>query len=109
MLPFLFLGFDQISNSYVLMVCKSLLPTFAAGFVIFCGLFDYIFVKMNLLEFEEYYVNPLENSSTNYDPERASLNSSQLETKHRNDYMSRQSLLDEHAERNSGTLEDDTA
>lgn len=42
------------------MIFKTLLPTLAAGFVIFCGFFDWLFVKTNLLAVEDYYVNPLE-------------------------------------------------
>ena len=49
MLPYLFLSSKQISNTYVLMILKTLVPTFAAGFVLFCGFFDWLFIKYKLL------------------------------------------------------------
>ena len=55
LLPYVFLTEDQIANTYVLMVFKTLLPTFAAGFLLFCGLFEYLFAKMNVLEIEEVH------------------------------------------------------
>ena len=35
------------------MIFKTLLPTFAVGFLLFCGLFEYIFVKMTVLKIED--------------------------------------------------------
>lgn len=49
LLPYLLLTPDQIPNIYWLMVCKSLLPTFIAGFLIFCGLLELLFIKIQLL------------------------------------------------------------
>ena len=43
LLPYFLLNLDNVSNIYVLMVFKTLLPTFAVGFLLFCGLFEYIF------------------------------------------------------------------
>ena len=35
------------------MVLKTLLPTFVVGFLLFCGLFEYIFVRMTVLHIED--------------------------------------------------------
>ena len=43
LLPYFFLNLETISNIYVLMVFKTFLPTFAVGFLLFCGFFEYIF------------------------------------------------------------------
>ena len=51
MLPFFLLSAKEISNVYALMVLKMFLPTFAASFLLYCGLFEYIFVKIEVLSF----------------------------------------------------------
>ena len=60
MLPYLLLTSDHISNTYILMIFKTLLPTFIVGFVLFCGLLDHIFEKLRILKFEEYTPDPLD-------------------------------------------------
>jgi len=35
------------------MVLKMLLPTFAAGFLLYCGLLEFIFVKIGALTFSD--------------------------------------------------------
>ena len=52
LLPYLLLTAKTIANIYVLMVFKTLIPTFAAGFVLYCGLLEYLFVKMKLLDLD---------------------------------------------------------
>ena len=41
------------------MIVKTLVPTFAAGFLLYCGLLEYIFVHMKILEIEEPFNDPL--------------------------------------------------
>ena len=58
LLPYLLLKPDTISNIYVLMIFKTFLPTFATGFLLFCGLLEYIFVKIKALEIEDNFHDP---------------------------------------------------
>lgn len=59
LLPYILLTPESISNIYVLMILKTLVPTFAAGFLLYCGLLEYIFVHMKILEVEEPFNDPL--------------------------------------------------
>jgi len=59
LLPYVLLTPEVISNIYLLMLLKTLIPTFAAGFLIFCGLLEYIFQMMGALEIEEQFHDPL--------------------------------------------------
>ena len=45
------------------MVFKTLIPTFVAGFLLYCGLLEHIFIKIKVLSFEESWNDPLEESS----------------------------------------------
>lgn len=58
MLPYLLLTGQTISNIYLLMIFKTLLPTFAAGFLLFCGLFEHIFRKLDILKIESVSMHP---------------------------------------------------
>ena len=59
LLPYHFLTPDVISNIYVLMICKTLVPTFIAGFLLYCGLLELIFMKLNLLKINLSIDDPL--------------------------------------------------
>ena len=50
LLPYLLLSTDSISNIYVLMLFKTLIPTFAAGFVLYCGLLEWLFLQLKVLD-----------------------------------------------------------
>ena len=65
MLPYLLLSIDSISNIYVLMIIKTLIPTFAAGFILFCGLLEHIFLRMKVLRFKENQLDQFSESVVN--------------------------------------------
>ena len=50
MLPYLLLSTDQIANVYGLMVCKAFLPLFVTFFLLFCGLLEQVYLKLQVLE-----------------------------------------------------------
>ena len=92
LLPFFLLTVETISNIYVLMIFKTLLPTFAAGFLLFCGALEYIFVHMKILEIEEQYYDPLLDPVL---PDRQNVNGS--EDVYDSTIVNRLSLLERHA------------
>ena len=65
-LPYLLLSKKAISNIYVLMTFKTLLPSFAAGFLLYCGLFEKIFLRYNLLKLDQEKVEMSESEKANW-------------------------------------------
>ena len=51
-LPFLLVPVDSM-NIYVCMFFKSMLPTLAFGFFIFCGALEWMYLKLNLIKIKE--------------------------------------------------------
>ena len=49
LLPYFLFTQNTIDNQFVLMLVKTLIPTYAAGFTLYSGALEIIFMKMDLL------------------------------------------------------------